>query len=95
MANSNAWDAIWYLFLILDSPYCRQTMKSKHLRSGISQISKKGVEEDAATRVTRGDLIWVRLNGGSWWPAQVFEILCILVSFGLHKWYLLMLPEYI
>ncbi|XP_062163624.1 uncharacterized protein LOC133870492 [Alnus glutinosa] len=48
-------------------------MKRKHLRSGISQISKKGVEEDAATRVTRGDLIWVRLNGGSWWPAQVAD----------------------
>ncbi|XP_059460782.1 uncharacterized protein LOC132189942 [Corylus avellana] len=45
-------------------------MKSNRLGSGIGQISRKGVEE-AATQVTRGDLIWVRLNGGSWWPAQV------------------------
>ena len=95
MENINALDAIWYLFLILDSPYCWKTMKSNRLRSGIGQISRKGVEEDAATQVTRGNLIWVRLNGGSWWPAQVIEILCILVSSGLHKWCLLILPEYI
>ena len=48
----------------------RQTMKSKPLPKG--EISKKGVEEVAAIQVMLGSLIWVRLNGGSWWPAQVF-----------------------
>lgn len=71
-----------------------QTMESKHLTSGKRQISKQGVEEVVATQVMLGDLIWVRLNSGLGWPAQVFEILCTLVP-GFHKWYLLIPPHYI
>lgn len=40
-------------------------------------IEKKSIKEDAnhhqSKDVALGDVIWVKLNGSSWWPAQVFD----------------------
>ncbi|KAL6297131.1 hypothetical protein ACE6H2_005273 [Prunus campanulata] len=52
-------------------------MKSKHLSTGKDRIDVK-VEEDVAANQLGGevkvaDLIWVKINGGSWWPAQVVD----------------------
>ena len=68
-------------------------MKNKNLTNG--EIGKKGVEEIATNKVTLGDLIWVKHDGGSWWPAQVFEILFIFPSNVLHQQYMLISPTYI
>ncbi|KAK7845734.1 hypothetical protein CFP56_008955 [Quercus suber] len=46
-------------------------MKNKNLTNG--EIGKKGVEEIATNKVTLGDLIWVKHDGGSWWPAQIID----------------------
>lgn len=63
-------------------------MKGKCLNSGKGQFwQQSGAEKVVADQVTWGDLIWVRLNGGSWWPAQVFEMLFSLASSGLRNWY--------
>ncbi|KAG6648734.1 uncharacterized protein LOC122315059 [Carya illinoinensis] len=49
-------------------------MKGKCLNSGKGQFwQQSGAEKVVADQVTWGDLIWVRLNGGSWWPAQVID----------------------
>lgn len=58
-------------------------MKSKHLSTGKDRIDVKDEEDVAASQlggeVKVADLIWVKINGGSWWPAQVFEMLYLLV----------------
>lgn len=52
-------------------------MKGKHLANRKGDVVKEE-EEKAADhfrgKVIAGDLIWVRLRGLSWWPAQVFEL---------------------
>lgn len=70
-------------------------MKGKCLNSGKGQFrQQRGAEKVVADQVTWGYLIWVRLNGGSWWPAQVFEMLFSLASSGLRNWYTLRSPVY-
>ena len=58
-------------------------MKSKRLSTGKDRIDVKDEEDVAANqlggKVKVPDLIWVKINGGSWWPAQVFEMLYLLV----------------
>lgn len=58
-------------------------MESKHLASSNCQILKEDEVEivDIETNEGRGDvlfgdMIWVKLHGQSWWPAQVCEMLC-------------------
>ncbi|CAK9186603.1 unnamed protein product [Ilex paraguariensis] len=45
--------------------------------SNRSSVEKECEEEAAVNQATRevnfGDLIWVRLHGSTWWPAQVFD----------------------
>ncbi|KAF5456002.1 hypothetical protein F2P56_025520 [Juglans regia] len=49
-------------------------MKGKCLNSGKGQYrQQRGAEKVVADQVTWGYLIWIRLNGGSWWPAQVID----------------------
>ncbi|KAA8538175.1 hypothetical protein F0562_027783 [Nyssa sinensis] len=52
-------------------------MKGKHLVSNQSFVDKEGGDAAAATQlngeVILGDLIWIRLFGTSWWPAQVVD----------------------
>lgn len=54
-------------------------MKKNHLsstRSSVAGISgKEGTSTQSKGEVVPGSLIWVRLNGDSWWPAQVCEML--------------------
>ncbi|ONI35341.1 hypothetical protein PRUPE_1G530900 [Prunus persica] len=53
------------------------TMKSKRLSTGKDRIDVKDEEDVAANqlggKVKVPDLIWVKINGGSWWPAQVVD----------------------
>ncbi|KAH0989121.1 hypothetical protein GBA52_000604 [Prunus armeniaca] len=53
------------------------TMKSKRLSTGKDRIDVKDEEDVAANQlggeVKVADLIWVKINGGSWWPAQVVD----------------------
>lgn len=37
-------------------------------------------EGDANDSVTFGDMIFIKLRGSSWWPAQVDEFSCLLVN---------------
>jgi len=44
--------------------------------SGKNETSEGGANDS----VTFGDVIFIKLRGSSWWPAQVDEFLCLLVS---------------
>jgi len=44
--------------------------------SGKSQTREGGANDS----VTVGDVIFIKLRGSSWWPAQVDEFSCLLVS---------------
>ncbi|GKV09486.1 hypothetical protein SLEP1_g20974 [Rubroshorea leprosula] len=51
-------------------------MKGTNAASNILCDSNDGEEESAAVRlkeVALGDLIWVKLHGKAWWPAQVVD----------------------
>lgn len=54
-------------------------MKGKSRASKEVCITKDCVEEAAKNQLCKdvaiGDVIWVKLNGSSWWPAQVCESL--------------------
>ena len=52
-------------------------MKGKDLASSKGHVVEEEEEKAADQlrgKVIPGDLIWVRLGGLSWWPAQVFEL---------------------
>lgn len=52
-------------------------MKHRRLtssRSNICEEGEEGVTNQVSREVKLGDLIWVRLRGSSWWPAQVSEM---------------------
>lgn len=62
-------------------------MESKHLASSNCQILKEDEVEivDTETNEGRGevlfgDMIWVKLHGQSWWPAQVVDETSVSVS---------------
>ena len=44
--------------------------------SGKSEISEGGANDSVAV----GDVIFVKLRGSSWWPVQVSQFSCLLVS---------------
>ncbi|XP_052191518.1 uncharacterized protein LOC127800760 isoform X2 [Diospyros lotus] len=52
-------------------------MKSTHLSSNGSSADKGDGREAAVNQLSEevvlGDLIWVRIHGSSWWPAQVAD----------------------
>ncbi|XP_048130791.1 uncharacterized protein LOC115739525 [Rhodamnia argentea] len=52
-------------------------MKKNHLSSTRSSVAGNSGKEGTSTQlkgeVLPGSLIWVRLNGDSWWPAQVVD----------------------
>lgn len=54
----------------------RGTPRSK---SGKNQISEGVEEQDANDSVALGDVIYIKLPSGSWWPAQVCELSLFLV----------------
>ncbi|TXG52678.1 hypothetical protein EZV62_021847 [Acer yangbiense] len=55
----------------------RQTIRAKQVAGGESHNGDGGEKKVKARQlegnVGLGDLIWVKLRGGSWWPAQVFD----------------------
>ncbi|KAK2659899.1 hypothetical protein Ddye_006432 [Dipteronia dyeriana] len=55
----------------------RQTIRATQVAGGESIDGDGGEKKVKATQlegnVALGDLIWVKLRGGSWWPAQVFD----------------------
>lgn len=57
-------------------------MERKRLENEITHVSKKGGEEVSANQLGVGVepavVMWVKIHGGSWWPAQVCAVLCFL-----------------
>lgn len=46
-------------------------------------INEGGGEHVTTNLVALGDVIFIKLHGGSWWPAQVFENWKPILA-GLH-----------
>lgn len=44
------------------------------MESWKNQTSEGVEEQNSADSVSFGDVIYVRLSNGSWWPAQVCEL---------------------
>lgn len=59
-------------------------MERKCLENGKSHVSKEGGEEVSANQLGVGvkpaDIMWVKIQGGSWWPAQVYVMLFFLAQ---------------
>lgn len=60
-----------------------QIMECDHILTGKHNVKLEDGEDVAANQlegeVKLADLIWVKISGGSWWPAQVFEMLYFLI----------------
>ena len=59
-----------------------QTIMACGSKSGKSEISEGGANDSVASV---GDVIFVKLRGSSWWPAQVSQCSCLLVSMTSRK----------
>lgn len=65
-----------------------QTMRNRSAsggESGKGQVSQGGRVQIATDSVALGDVIYIRLRGGSWWPAQVCEFSYLMVSMTFLK----------